>query len=261
VPELIPTLCVGINLGCFASPAVVKQNTGRKASRMHSQAKRGNEQRYLILKNLNIKYQQNFVKTLKHHCRIIVIFIIICISCIIIIKSKENSSVIKLRKTPITIYSEPQAPAIFMLNNTYRPLNYIKRKNFIDNGNNTISDPATALMWQKEGSNVPLNYQSGTDYVNQLNIIQYKGFSDWRLPTIEELITLLTPKKNPFFINTLFIHNKGLQYWSADKLAAHTPFGENVNSAWGVDFSFGYVFWSYLKTENYVKAVRSITME
>ena len=41
--SLVPTLCVGMLLGRFASPAAVEQNTGRKASKIRSHAKRGNE--------------------------------------------------------------------------------------------------------------------------------------------------------------------------------------------------------------------------
>jgi len=189
----------------------------------------------------------------------IAIFIIICTCSIFFIKlSLENKiSILSLRSTPINIYSQPQATSIFNLNDNYRPMNYIKQKKYIDHNNDTISELTTALMWQKDGSSIPLNYQSGTNYIKRLNENQYKGFNDWRLPTVEELMSLLEPKKNPLFINNLF-NNKGMHYWSADKLAAKTPFGERVNSAWGVDFSFGYVFWAYLKTENYVKAVRSI---
>jgi len=61
---------------------------------------------------------------------------------------------------------------------------------------------------------------------------------------------------NQLYINPIFKIIKPL-FWSSDTLAAKTPFGINENSAWGVDYRFGYVFWAYFKAENYVRAVRS----
>jgi len=190
------------------------------------------------------------------------IIILVIVSGIIITSKFEKKDLpkkIKLRNNPITLDFQPDAAKIFKLNDLYRPLKYIKRNSYIENKDNTVSDPITGLMWQKDCSNKGLNFKNARNYVNSLNSTNNKGYNNWRLPTIDELMSLLEEEKqtNQLFINPAFDF-RYTKYWSSDTLAAKTPFGERINSAWGVDFTFGYVFWAYLKTENYVRAVRSI---
>ena len=40
---------------------------------------------------------------------------------------------------------------------------------FVDNGDGTISDTKTRLMWQKEGSQERLNYAQAEEFVAELN--------------------------------------------------------------------------------------------
>jgi len=169
---------------------------------------------------------------------------------------KKSKSILTLRTAPITLYSQPEAPKIFKLNDSYRPLFYIKRNNYIEK-NDCIIDPATALMWQKNRESKPMRFHHANTYIDELNDMQYLGFRNWRLPTVEELSSLIEPEKiNNLYIDPVFRHIKG-SYWSIDTLAVKTPFGSRTNAAWGVDFRFGYIFWSYLEAENFVRGVRS----
>jgi hypothetical protein len=57
---------------------------------------------------------------------------------------------------------------------------------FIDNGDGTISDADSGLMWQKIGQT------SGNDWQEMLGVctgLDLAGYSDWRLPDIKELAT------------------------------------------------------------------------
>ncbi len=63
------------------------------------------------------------------------------------------------------------------------------------NGVTMIIDHATKLMWQQSGSSGGMQWNDTENYIKQLNQEQFAGYSDWRLPTIEELASLIEPKK------------------------------------------------------------------
>ncbi len=65
---------------------------------------------------------------------------------------------------------------------------YIKNKpSFFDNNNGTIKDNNTELIWQRDFSK-KLTWDEALDYARYSNI---GGFSDWRIPTIKELYSLI----------------------------------------------------------------------
>jgi hypothetical protein len=59
-----------------------------------------------------------------------------------------------------------------------------------------VSDTLTNLMWQRYATNKPITYNHITAVCAQMNSEKWHGFDNWRPPTIEELMALLTPKKN-----------------------------------------------------------------
>ena len=61
---------------------------------------------------------------------------------------------------------------------------------FVDNGDGTVTDRATGLMWHKDGSPKPLTLKRATYYIGSLNDKRLMGYSDWRMPTVEELASL-----------------------------------------------------------------------
>jgi hypothetical protein len=66
----------------------------------------------------------------------------------------------------------------------------------VDNGDGTITDRATGLMWEKGGSSSLLRFRKAKIYVSRLNEDTFAGYNDWRIPTLEELCSLLEKKVN-----------------------------------------------------------------
>ena len=67
---------------------------------------------------------------------------------------------------------------------------------FVDNGDGTVTDRATNLMWEKGGSSSTLYYWKAKKYISRLNKEKFLGYNDWRIPTLEELCSLLEREIN-----------------------------------------------------------------
>ncbi len=159
----------------------------------------------------------------------------------------------QLRKEPITVSSKEALKAFNLKQDTdswWRPLEYIQN-DFRDNGDGTIIDLATDLMWQKSGSPKDINYGEAKVYIKKLNQEKFAGYRDWRLPTVDELKFLLTSEKqsNGLYINPIFGKNQSC-FWTSDSRAS--------GGVWRVDFSYGVVYWYFLGGKLYVRAVRSV---
>ena len=66
---------------------------------------------------------------------------------------------------------------------------------FIDNGDGTVSDAATRLMWVKDAQTAPgapfdatMNWTTGLSSCESLS---YAGYTDWRMPNIAEIISIV----------------------------------------------------------------------
>ena len=110
---------------------------------------------------------------------------------------------------------------------------------FADNGDGTVTDRATGLMWQKSGSFRIKSWERGKVYVKKLNKDRFAGYSDWRVPTIEELASLLTKKRtNKLHIDPLF-DKKQKFCWSSDMMPSTSASAFPV--IWYVNFVTGRV--------------------
>lgn len=148
---------------------------------------------------------------------------------------------------------------------------------FIDNGNGTVTDRATGLVWQQKGSIKSLARREATRYVEKLNKERFGGSAEWRMPTIEELASLLdSAQTNGHYIDTVFDRTQKI-CWSADWLpeGSHlygTATSHYIQVQWAVNFGRGYISyarwvrtkgpWGTLGSEEgkycHVRAVRSL---
>jgi hypothetical protein len=65
---------------------------------------------------------------------------------------------------------------------------------FHDNGNGTITDNATRLSWMQSDSGKAMNWETALSYCENLD---FAGASDWRLPNIKELQSLVDYTRSP----------------------------------------------------------------
>jgi len=63
---------------------------------------------------------------------------------------------------------------------------------FTDNGDGTVSDSATGLMWSQKDSGKGLNWQEALAFCEHYELA---GYTDWRLPSIKELNSIVDYSK------------------------------------------------------------------
>lgn len=66
--------------------------------------------------------------------------------------------------------------------------------NFVDNGDSTISDLATGLMWQKSDDGIARNWEQAHFYSENLDLASH---NDWRLPNAKELQSIVDYTRSP----------------------------------------------------------------
>lgn len=116
---------------------------------------------------------------------------------------------------------------------------------YLDNGNGTITDPKTGLMWKCERECGQYTWQ---DAMNRFNRISFAEFCHWRLPTVEQLKTLILRDIHPNISEEAFPDSE-TWFWSS------TEFGST--DAWGVFFQNGKST-HYLRTQRLaVRLVRT----
>ena len=112
-------------------------------------------------------------------------------------------------------------------------------------------DPQTHLIWQRDHKAVKNNWESAFAYARQLSYDKYAGFEDWRVPTLEELQTLLTTEANTnaqkkkIYIKKELIDSVNYEssgYWSAthsdDDNAYYVYFKTGKTQSYSIDFSY-----------------------
>lgn len=116
----------------------------------------------------------------------------------------------------------------------------------IDNFDGTITDNSTNLMWEKKDDDQKRTWQEALAYCQQYT---KSGYSDWRLPNVRELKSLVYYGSYDPAINSIFDCSSE-NYWSSSTYT-RTP-----GQAWHVNFSDGFVYNSDKRNHNYVRCVR-----
>jgi len=118
-----------------------------------------------------------------------------------------------------------------------------------------VTDNITNLQWQDDNDAKTVT-KSWVDAISYCEELTLGGYTDWRLPNINELkIIIDRTKKNPeialSFQNTNTDSPEDDYYWSS------TTYDDYRGDAWVVDFSYGYVNYYAKDSSYYVRCVRA----
>lgn len=86
------------------------------------------------------------------------------------------------------------------------------KNDFKDNGDGTVTDRATGLMWQQDDSGKGMNWQEALAWVQKKNSENYLGHNDWRLPDAKELQSIVDYSSVPA-INQNFLKMSDTNAW------------------------------------------------
>ena len=139
---------------------------------------------------------------------------------------------------------------------------------FVDNGDGTVTDRATGLMWEQKGSKREKSGYYAKKHVKSLNKKKFAGHDNWRIPTVEELYSLLESNTNKqLYINPVFA-TKAYHCWSTDESDLPYPGVIPGERYLTLDFKKGTVSYAYTaalpagssapKDSSFIRAVRSI---
>ncbi len=108
---------------------------------------------------------------------------------------------------------------------------------FVDVGiPGVIVDQRTELMWQSDGIDIGSirHIQRG---IEELNSQEFGGYADWRLPTMEEAMSLMEPERNSKgnYLHPGFSKEQPFIFVAAQR---------KPGGYWFVDFKQGRAFWS-----------------
>ena len=118
--------------------------------------------------------------------------------------------------------------------------------NFVDNGDGTISDTHSNLMWKKDDSYKEYGYGitwfEAHDYCEMLNDKKFAGYDDWRLPGIEESKSLFSFVQSnsdkdgaEIHISDLFENGGGHNTWTYEEKPDYQQYAQKFSFVTGND--------------------------
>ena len=122
---------------------------------------------------------------------------------------------------------------------------------FTDNGDSTILDNLTNLIWQKFPDTTPQTWEQAITYAENLN---FANATNWRLPNIKELQSLNDETMVQPSVTSPYFQNLGVnKYWSATTLPNQTT------KAWYWSTAYGITTYDLKINNNNVLCVRNAT--
>ena len=110
-------------------------------------------------------------------------------------------------------------------------------KVLVDNGDGlTVTDKVTGLMWQRAGIDI-MSHRSMRRQIGRQNEEKFAGYSDWRLPTMAEALSLLEREK---LANDQYLH----PCFSSEQPFVFVDATRKPGGQWFVDYKQGRAYWS-----------------
>lgn len=118
---------------------------------------------------------------------------------------------------------------------------------FTDNGNGTVTDNLSGLMWPKTPDGNTYTWEQA---LSSCENFSFAGYDDWRLPNIKELQSLNDESRINPPVNPLFAIPGGQKFWSSTSLPNQTT------KAWFWQTQFGITTYDLKTVANKILPVR-----
>jgi hypothetical protein len=104
---------------------------------------------------------------------------------------------------------------------------------FVNNGDGTVTDTKTGLMWATTDNGTHINWTDAHSYCQSYS---GGGHTDWRMPTLAELKTLYDPviQNNRGYHITSFVDTTAESCWASES---------RENEAARYNFTYGQEYW------------------
>jgi serine/threonine-protein kinase len=155
----------------------------------------------------------------------------------------------KLRSAPLKA-SPKEAGPIFGCDRLMRPVAYSDVASTISVQGEVAFDLLNGLVWQRSGSEDPLDRAAAQAYAESLKLEAFAGISGWRLPTVDELLSLL--RRPGFGIEDCLppaFDKKQKALWSCDRAT--------FVSGWYVNMELGFAGFADFTCRFHARAVAS----
>ncbi|MFI3255390.1 MAG: DUF1566 domain-containing protein [Eubacteriales bacterium] len=113
-------------------------------------------------------------------------------------------------------------------------------EDYTDNGDGTITDNESGLMWMQDDLAVGVEW---AEALAMAESYEFAGYSDWRLPDVKELQSIVDyggayPAINQDYFNSTYLDiNENYYYWTSTS-AYFSAMSPDYDSAWYVAFGY-----------------------
>jgi serine/threonine-protein kinase len=169
-------------------------------------------------------------------------------ACRTMMQKEDESALIKHQLRASSVRASGQlARQAFDVNELWQPRRYTDNI-FTEQTEKTVLDKATGLVWQRKEEVLPVNRDEADTIIAALNNSRYGGLTTWRLPSVNELLTLVHDPTLPASDCAAGIMQTDRNwYWSCDRRSATT--------SWYVNTRLGYSGWQENGCRYSVRAV------
>jgi len=140
-----------------------------------------------------------------------------------------------LTLSTLSLAEMPQEPAAEKI--------WSQDKRYVDNGDGTITDTKTHLMWMKQESYQQtghwLTWFESYEFIKKINEDGFANYYDWQMPTLKDLRTLYEPHKTnsqqvgremQIHIDPIFAKEGSGVWWALEANGRFNAFGIEFNS-------------------------------
>jgi len=114
---------------------------------------------------------------------------------------------------------------------------------------------SSKMVQFQDNSEVKENFVTYEDAISYCDKLDLSNKSDWRIPTINELRSIVNRDNSNPAINHIFLNNANEFFWSS------TPYQQNKEKIWTIFFRDGVDYQSLKTDKAYIRCVREVKYE